>query len=140
MADNKELKECQLCHQMLPISSFYKRKDRNGGYNWKTSYCKECCLQNVVETRKNNPEHYNEYNKEYLSQYYEENKDKYKIYYKRKMSKLNKMVDATAKSSLHYRQRKFFKPSNALWEYKQEKVFENAPEEHNLFIKAVSCL
>jgi hypothetical protein len=25
MAENKELKECQLCHQMLPISSFYKK-------------------------------------------------------------------------------------------------------------------
>lgn len=28
-----ELKECQLCHQILPISSFYKRKDRDGEYN-----------------------------------------------------------------------------------------------------------
>ena len=46
-------------------------------------------------------------------------------------------VEPVAKSSLHYRQRKFFKPSNALWEYKQEKVFENASKEHNLFIKAV---
>ena len=66
--EQPELKECQLCHQMLPKDQFYKRKDRNGEYNWKTSYCKSCCLKSVVETRKNNPEHYNEYNKEYLSQ------------------------------------------------------------------------
>ncbi len=36
----EELKECQLCHKSFPKSNFYKRKDRNGEYNWKTSYCK----------------------------------------------------------------------------------------------------
>ena len=30
--DQPELKECQLCHQMLPKDHFYKRKDRNGEY------------------------------------------------------------------------------------------------------------
>jgi hypothetical protein len=83
MAENKELKECQLCHQIFSKDQFYKRKDRDGEPNWKTSYCKECCLKNVVETRQKNPEHYKEYNKEYLSQYYTDNKDKYQIYYKR---------------------------------------------------------
>ena len=34
MAESKELKECQLCHQMLPKEQFYKRKDRNGEYNF----------------------------------------------------------------------------------------------------------
>ncbi len=53
------------------------------------------------------------------------------------MNKVEKCVDTTTKSSLHYKQREFFKPINAHWEYKQEKVFENAPTEHNLFIKAV---
>ena len=36
MVENKEeveLKECQLCHLILPIFSFYKRKDINGKYN-----------------------------------------------------------------------------------------------------------
>ena len=41
MAENtEELKECQLCHQMLPKDQFYKRKDRNGEYNWTMSYCR----------------------------------------------------------------------------------------------------
>ena len=53
------------------------------------------------------------------------------------MNKVENCVDTTAKSSLHYKQRKFFKPINAHWEYKQEKVFENPPKEHTLFIKAV---
>ena len=39
MTEEVKLKECQLCHQILPISSFYKRKDRNGKYNWTMSYC-----------------------------------------------------------------------------------------------------
>jgi 5'-3' exonuclease len=79
----EELKECQLCHQILPKSDFYKRKDRDGEYTWTMSYCTSCSLQNVIETRQKNPEHYKEYNKEYLSQYYSNNKDKYQIYYKR---------------------------------------------------------
>ena len=47
MAENKEeveLKECQLCHQMLPKEQFYKRKDRNGEYNW-TMSCSPCNLE-----------------------------------------------------------------------------------------------
>ena len=54
-----------------------------------------------------------------------------------KIAKNSSCVEGTAKSSLHYRQRKFFKPLNALWEYRQNKVFQDAPKEHNLFIKAV---
>jgi hypothetical protein len=83
MTEEVKLKECQLCHQMLPKEQFYKRKDRDGKQNWTMSYCPPCCLKNVVETRQKNPEHYKEYNKEYLSQYYSDNKDKYQIYYKR---------------------------------------------------------
>jgi hypothetical protein len=46
-----ELKECQLCHQMLPISSFYKRKDRNGEQNWTMSYCGKCDLKKANLSR-----------------------------------------------------------------------------------------
>ena len=45
MAESKELKECQLCHQMLPKDQFYKRKDINGEYNWTISYCGKCDLK-----------------------------------------------------------------------------------------------
>ena len=31
MEDKPVLKKCQLCHQMLPISSFYKRKATDRG-------------------------------------------------------------------------------------------------------------
>ena len=54
-----------------------------------------------------------------------------------KVAKKENCVEGTTKSSLHYRQRKFFKPLNAHWEYKQNKVFQDSPKEHNLFIKAV---
>ena len=60
----EELKECQLCHKSFPKYNFYKRKDRNGEYNWKTSYCKSCeikkerkqekIIQNIIENIKNN--------------------------------------------------------------------------------------
>ena len=77
------LKECQMCHQVLPKSEFYKRKDRNGEFGWIASYCKKCEVEKVKETREKNPEHYNKYNREYLNEYYYNNKDKYEIYYKR---------------------------------------------------------
>lgn len=84
MAENtEELKECQSCHQILPKDQFYKRKDRNGEYNWITSYCKSCEVKKAKETRHNNPEHYQEYKKEYTNKYYHENKNKVKIIQKR---------------------------------------------------------
>jgi len=91
MAENKkELKECQLCQQMFPTDQFYKRKDRNGEYNWITSYCTSCEVEKAKETRLNNPEHYQEYKKEYINKYYHENKDNVKIiqkrYYYKKLS------------------------------------------------------
>ncbi len=79
----EELKECQLCHKSFPKSNFYKRKDRNGEYNWKTSYCKYCNTLNTKESKSKNPEHYRKYNKEYNYNHYHNNKDKYKIYQKR---------------------------------------------------------
>ena len=51
MAENKELKECQLCHQMLSKDQFYKRKDRNGEYNWTMSYCGPCDAIKAAESR-----------------------------------------------------------------------------------------
>ena len=91
MTENtEELKECQLCHQMLPKDQFYKRKDRNGEYNWTVSYCKSCEVEKAKETRRNNPEHYQEYKKEYTNKYYHENKDNVRIiqkrYYYKKLS------------------------------------------------------
>ena len=83
MAENKELKECQLCHQMLYKDQFYKRKDRNGEYNWIRSYCNSCDSLKVKETINQNPEHYKKYNREYNHNHYHNNKDKYKIYQKR---------------------------------------------------------
>jgi hypothetical protein len=44
------LKECQLCHQMLPKEQFYKRKDRNGNPNWTMSYCGSCDNIKVKES------------------------------------------------------------------------------------------
>ena len=78
-----ELKECQLCHQMLPKEQFYKRKDRNGEYNWTMSYCGSCNVEKTKESRHKNPEHYKEYYKERSKNYYEENKDKYLVYQKK---------------------------------------------------------
>ena len=48
----EELKECQLCHQMLPKSDFYKRKDRDGEYTWTMSYCGPYDNINVKELSK----------------------------------------------------------------------------------------
>jgi hypothetical protein len=83
MEDKQELKECQLCHQMLPISSFYKRKDRNGEYNWTMSYCSKCDLKKANISREKNPEYYKEYNRQQSANYYHTNKDKVKIIQKR---------------------------------------------------------
>ena len=83
MEDKPELKECQLCHQMLPKDQFYKRKDRNGEYNWKTSYCKSCEVKKVNDYREENREKYNNYNNEYHKEYYQNNKNKVTIIQKR---------------------------------------------------------
>ena len=83
MAENKELKECQLCHQMLPKEQFYKRKDRNGEYNWTISYCGACNVEKTKESRHKNSEHYKEYSKNQGYEYYNNNKDKIKIIRKR---------------------------------------------------------
>ena len=78
-----ELKECQLCHQMLPKSLFYKRKDRDGNYTWIMSYCGACDNIKVKESRSKNPEYYKEYGTNHSRKYYNENKDKVQIIRKR---------------------------------------------------------
>ena len=83
MEDKSEIKECQLCHQMLPISSFYKRKDRNGKYNWTVSYCKECDIKKNIKYRKDNKELFRESENKYKNKYYYTNKDKVRIIQKR---------------------------------------------------------
>ena len=83
MAENKELKECQLCHQMLPKDQFYKRKDRDGEPNWTMSYCTHCDIKRINNTKKKNPDKYKKDCNERSIKYYNENKDKYQIYHKR---------------------------------------------------------
>ena len=86
MAENKEeveFKECQLCHQMLPKDQFYKRKNRNGEYNWTISYCKECEIKKNIKYRKNNKELFRESENKYKNKYYHTNKDKVRIIQKR---------------------------------------------------------
>ena len=83
MSENKELKECQLCNQLLPKDQFYKRKDRNGEYNWKTSYCKLCEVKKVKDYKTKDPNNYKEYNRQQSSNYYHNNKDKVRIIQKR---------------------------------------------------------
>mgnify|MGYP001095221801 CR=1 FL=1 len=84
MAENTEdLKECQLCHQMLHMSSFYKRKDRDGEHNWKRSYCEKCDVKINSISRAKNPEHYREYYKQQGNKYYHNNKDKVRIIQRR---------------------------------------------------------
>ena len=76
-------KECQMCHQVFPKSEFYKRKDRNGEYNWTMSYCGSCDIIKVKQSKVKNPEHYREYINKYNNDYYHQYKDKVRIYYKR---------------------------------------------------------
>ena len=79
----EELKECQLCHQMLPKSNFYKRKDRDGEYTWTMSYCGPCDLKKVKKSKAKKPEYYKEYGTNHSRKYYGENKDKIQIIRKR---------------------------------------------------------
>ena len=78
-----ELKECQMCHMILPKDQFYKRKDRDGEQNWTMSYCPPCDVIKVKGWQDKNPEHYKSYNREYNNNHYHQNKDKYKIYQKK---------------------------------------------------------
>ena len=85
--------ECQLCHQMIPKSDFYKRKDNgvvDGEHNWIRSYCDQCDFKINSISRTKNPEHYREYYKQQGNKYYNNNKDKVKIiqkrYYYKKLS------------------------------------------------------
>jgi hypothetical protein len=96
------LKECQLCHQMLPKEQFYKRKDRAGEPNWKVSYCKPCKYLEVNQDRKNNIDNYRKYQKEYSNEYYYNNKEKIKIIQKRYYyNKLSPEKQVVYKQKLH---------------------------------------
>lgn len=77
------LKECQMCHQSFPIDQFYRRKDRNGKYTWKVSYCRPCVMKLVKKTKKNDLQKYKEYNRCQADKYYHNNTDKIKIIQKR---------------------------------------------------------
>ena len=83
MAESKELKECHLCHQMLPKDQFYKRKDRDGNSNWTMSYCGPCDLKKVKQSKAKKPEYYKEYINKYNNDYYHQNKDRVRIVQKR---------------------------------------------------------
>ncbi|GAG14883.1 unnamed protein product, partial [marine sediment metagenome] len=69
---SKQMKECQKCHQVFPRDSFYKRKDRNGEYTWRISYCRVCNLHQTKGKSSKNLEHY----REYSNKYYHNNIDK----------------------------------------------------------------
>jgi hypothetical protein len=79
----EELKKCQLCHQILPKSDFYKRKDRDGEYTWTMSYCGPCDMVKVKQSKVKNPEHYKEYINKYNNDYYHQYKDRVRIVQKR---------------------------------------------------------
>ena len=83
MSEEIQLKECQLCHQMLPKEQFYKRKDRDGEHNWTMSYCGPCDAIKVNASRAKKPEYYTEYKREHTNKYYHNNKKKVKIIQKR---------------------------------------------------------
>lgn len=76
-------KECRLCHEILPLDQFYKRKDRNGNYTWKTSYCKSCCIYSKNKYQQLNKEKFKKGKNKYKRKYYKENPDKVKITQKR---------------------------------------------------------
>ena len=78
-----DLKECQQCHNMLPKDNFYKRKDRNGEYTWKDSYCKPCQGQKSIKYRREHREKFRESENRSRNKYYHNNKDKVKIIQKR---------------------------------------------------------
>ena len=84
------LKECQLCHQLLPKDQFYDRKDRKGEHTWKVSYCGPCDLKKATNSREKNQAYYKKYNKNQNHKYYEEHKDEIQItrrrYYYNKLS------------------------------------------------------
>ena len=79
----EETKECQMCHQVFPKDSFYKRKDRNGEYTWILSYCNSCEINRSKQFKKKDPEKHRLTCNCRSNKYYNENKDKYKIYHKR---------------------------------------------------------
>ncbi|GAG33078.1 unnamed protein product, partial [marine sediment metagenome] len=53
------------------------------------------------------------------------------------MNKIKGDTENATKLSLYYKNRKFFIPLNASWQYKQKKMFDSAKKEHNLFLKGV---
>lgn len=79
----EETKECQLCHQIFPKDSFYKRKDRNGEHTWTMSYCGPCDTSHVTKSRAKHIDKYRKYQKEYSNNYYYNHTDKVKIIQKR---------------------------------------------------------
>lgn len=51
----KAEKECFICHQVKPLSDFYKHK---GMFDGHLNKCKECCNKYYSYERKNNPQYY----------------------------------------------------------------------------------
>lgn len=77
------LKECQLCHKLLPKENFYDRKDRNGEYTWKRSYCGSCNNIIISKSKSKKADYYREKNNDYKNNYYHQNKEKVQIVQKR---------------------------------------------------------
>jgi hypothetical protein len=49
------MKECNICHLVLPLEQFYKRKDRKDGYAYA---CNKCQVERVRAIQLANPEKY----------------------------------------------------------------------------------
>jgi len=63
--DQNKTKKCNKCHFIFPIEKFYKRKDRQGNYTWRASYCRKCLTILKNQSYTNNKKYYRKYNREY---------------------------------------------------------------------------
>lgn len=53
-------KKCNKCFLIFPINEFYRRKDRQGNYTWRMSYCKNCMRIKKNESVAKNRKYYND--------------------------------------------------------------------------------
>ena len=87
-------KECNICHEVKPVSEFSKCKSKSDGYQLK---CKECTKQYGKEYREENKDKLSEQRK----QYYEDNKERIDEYRKRYRENNKEKIK---KQSKHYRE------------------------------------
>jgi hypothetical protein len=66
------MKRCSKCHRELPLTEFYRRKDRPCGYD---ATCKACCSLEHAAWQAKRRKHYNAYMRQYGKQYRQEHGD-----------------------------------------------------------------